>query len=294
MTLDGTLITIDGRPALRFERRYRQPIDRVWRAVTDPDEMARWFPSDVIGERSPGAPLRFDDARQQEEADAAGDARRADGPEWTGRVIAVDPPTVFSFTWGSEVLRFELHPDDDGGTRLVFTQLLSHRSVAARNGAGWHGCLAALDDLLGEPALAAEAAEDDERVYEAFVVAMGPEPGVASADGSRTWELGHHVGPERVRDAVSDPEEVEVWAGSKHGMKGAARVDDVVHWDIRTAGDGSLIRVTVAGAASDADLAATWHALLVQLDMYLAADVVLPVEPVLFTAAYSTGRAQDQ
>jgi uncharacterized protein YndB with AHSA1/START domain len=278
MTLDGTLITIDGRPALRFERRYRHPIERVWRAVTDPSEMAVWFPSDVIGERAPGAPLRFDDANQQAEADAAGEARRADGPEWTGRVVAFDPPTVFSFTWGSELLRLELHPEDDG-TRLVFTQLLSHRSVAARNGAGWHACLQALDALLDEPV----PDEDDRQVYEQFVLAMGPEAGVAAPDRSRTWELGHHVGPERVRDAVSDPVELDAWGAS-------ARVDDAVHWDIRTAGDGSLIRVTVAGAADDPALAATWHALLVQLDLYLAAGVVLPVEPSLFAPAYRVGQ----
>ena len=28
-TREGTLITVDGRPALRFERRYRHPIQRV-------------------------------------------------------------------------------------------------------------------------------------------------------------------------------------------------------------------------------------------------------------------------
>jgi len=285
VTLDGTLTTIDGRPALRFERRYPQPIERVWRAVTDPTEMATWFPSDVVGERASGATLRFDDARQQAEADAAGEARRADGPEWTGRVIAFDPPTVFSFTWGSEVLRFELHAEG-AGTRLVFTQVLSHRSVAARNGAGWHGCLLALDQLLGEPV----PDEDDAQVYAEFVVAMGPEPGVAAPDGSRTWELGHHVGPERVRDAVGDPEEVQAWAGSKPGGQGSERADDVVHWDIRAAEDGTLIRATVAGAADDADLSATWHALLVQLDLYLAAGMVLPVDAALFAPAYGGGQ----
>jgi uncharacterized protein YndB with AHSA1/START domain len=278
MTLDGTLVTIDHRPALRFERRYAQPVERVWRAITEPDQMSAWFPSDVIGERATGAELTFDDASQRAEADEAGEPRRADGPDFTGRVIAFDPPRVFSFTWAGEVLRFELHPDGDG-TRLVFTQLLSHRSVAARNGAGWHGCLLALDGLLGE----AVTAEDDASVYEEFVVAMGPEPGMSAADGSRTWELGHHVGPERVRDAVGDPAAVEEWGA-------AERAADEVHWDIRSAGDGSVTRVTVAGTATDARLAATWHALLVQLDMYLAAGMIVPVDPTVFVATYSDGQ----
>jgi uncharacterized protein YndB with AHSA1/START domain len=64
VTIDGRLVTIDHRPALRFERHYRQPIGRVWRAVTDPVEMSAWFPSDVLGEREVGATLVFDDDAQ--------------------------------------------------------------------------------------------------------------------------------------------------------------------------------------------------------------------------------------
>ena len=30
---------------MRFERHYDYPVERVWQAVTDPDEMRQWFPS---------------------------------------------------------------------------------------------------------------------------------------------------------------------------------------------------------------------------------------------------------
>ena len=234
----------------------------------------------MVGERAVGAELTFDDESQRAEAREAGEPTRDDGPAFTGRVIAFDPPTVFSFTWGAEVLRFELHPDGDS-TRLVFTQLLSHRSVAARNGAGWHGCLTGLDHLLGVPT------DDDDPgfgVYHQFVERMGPEPG-APADGpdgfgdALTWELGHHVAPERVRDAVSDPDELDEWGGG-------SRADDHVHWDIRSAGSGSVVRITVDGAAADPALAATWHALVVQLDMYLAAGMTIPVSSDEFAELY--------
>jgi len=43
MTTTGSQQTIDGRPALRFERRLDHSIERVWRAVTEPAELARWF-----------------------------------------------------------------------------------------------------------------------------------------------------------------------------------------------------------------------------------------------------------
>ncbi len=42
---DGTLETIDGRPALRFDRTLAHSVERVWRAITEPTELERWFPA---------------------------------------------------------------------------------------------------------------------------------------------------------------------------------------------------------------------------------------------------------
>jgi hypothetical protein len=210
----------------------------------------------------------------------AGEAHRDDGGDHlTGRIVAFDPPHVFSFTWGGELLRFELHHDGDG-TRLVFTQVLSHRSVAARNGAGWHACLADLDRHIGEPG----PPEDDSGFgsYREFVREMGLEPGVATPDGARTWELGHHVDPTRVGEAVSDADGLEAWGGAR-------RADDQVRWDVRSAHPGSLVRVTVDGAADDPETSAEWHALLVQLDMYLAAGMVVPIDPASCLELYERG-----
>src|SRR5919112_1938209 len=41
---DGTLEKLDdGRSRIRFERRLAHPVDRVWTALTDPDEMRKWW-----------------------------------------------------------------------------------------------------------------------------------------------------------------------------------------------------------------------------------------------------------
>lgn len=42
---DGTLETIDGRPALRFERTLAHSVERVWRAISEPAELECWFPA---------------------------------------------------------------------------------------------------------------------------------------------------------------------------------------------------------------------------------------------------------
>lgn len=277
MTTDGTLVAIDGRPALRFERRFHQPFERVWRAVTSPDEMGAWFPSEVIGDRVVGAELVFDDEVQRAAARAEGEPTRADGPLFRGRVVVYDPPKVFSFTWGGELLRLELVPDG-AGTLLVFTQLLSHQSVAARNGSGWHACLDALGHLLEAPG--AEAGDiDGLALYQRYVERLGPELGAPHGRSAVTWERSTHVDPERVRSATSDPDDMAAWGSGDMAT-------EALRWDIEPADHGTVFRLTHEAVGDDAELAATWHALLLQLDMYLAAGVLVPVDPKLWVDAY--------
>jgi uncharacterized protein YndB with AHSA1/START domain len=271
-TRNGTLVTVDGRPALRFERRYRHPVERVWRAVSDPAEMAQWFPSTVEGDRAVGAELRFADDDQRGAARDAGGAR-GDDPMVRGTVVVHDPPAVFAFTWGGELLRFELHPDG-GDTVLVFTQLLSHGSVAARNGAGWHACLGILDRLLGVDA----PAEDWMAVYDDYLSRAGPALGEATG-GGMIWERATHAEPDRVGHATTAPEELDGWGAGSHR-------DEPVRWEIEPTGHGTVYRLVHDGVGGDARLAATWHALLLQLDMWLAAGRLVPVEPARWIPAY--------
>jgi len=117
--MDATLSTINGEPTLRFERRLRHSPRKVWRAVSDPAEMAHWFPAAV-------------------EAEVVVDGT------WDGEVLEVDEQKVFMFRWNQDVLRIELIPDGDG-CRLVFTQTIGGGRVgllgAGRTAAGWDSCL---------------------------------------------------------------------------------------------------------------------------------------------------------
>jgi uncharacterized protein YndB with AHSA1/START domain len=132
---DGTLLTDGVRPAVRLERHLPDPPAVVRQAITDREQLRSWFPCDVIvagGVWEVGAAISF--PFPPPAADVT----------LTGEVLAVDEPNALAYTWGEEVLRFELSPDGDG-TRLVLIDELPP-SAAARNAAGWDVCL---DRLAG-------------------------------------------------------------------------------------------------------------------------------------------------
>ena len=218
-------------------------------------------PSDVIGERTVGAELLFDDEAQRERHAPTGEPTRDDGPMFHGRVVAYDPPQVFSFTWGGELLRFELRPEGDG-TLLVFTQVLSHPSVAARNGAG----LARLPRRAARGARRAATTPTSPTGAACTTgtsTEIGPPLGRPDGDGAVTWEGSTHVDAERVRAATGDPDAMAAWGGRE-------RAGDPLRWDVEPTEHGTVFRLTHEAIGSDAELAATWHALLIQLDMQLA------------------------
>ncbi|MFF7892850.1 SRPBCC family protein [Streptomyces sp. NPDC007907] len=162
--LTGTYLTLeDGRPAVRFSRLYDHPVDRVWQFVTDPDELERWFPSRAEIELRPGGTVTF-----------SGDPHMEDS---TGRVLAVDPPRHLSFEWGGDELHFDLEQTGERSTRFTLTNVLDTDESAARNGAGWEVCLAALDARArGEETAAPHAGADApwKELYAAYVAAGVP------------------------------------------------------------------------------------------------------------------------
>jgi uncharacterized protein YndB with AHSA1/START domain len=149
------------RPSVRFERVLPSPPQAVWRALTDPQELASWFPARIAAKRwEAGAALTFE---------------FPDHPEYTsgGVVLACDEPRVLAYTWGEETLRFELEPTDAGGTRLVLFDELDPK-IAARNAAGWQVCL----ELLAGRTTAQDAWKPLFVQYTAaFEPVLGPQEG---------------------------------------------------------------------------------------------------------------------
>ena len=157
--MNGELEQVGDRWRIRFRRRLAHPPERVWRSLTEPEHLKSWFPDRVTGEWRVGARLRFVDAGNQ-----------AQGFE--GEVLAYDPPTLLEFTWGQDTLRFEIEPDGQGAT-LVLLHTFDQLGKAARDAAGWHACLDALEQELDGSSPAWTAADRWREVHPTYVESFG-------------------------------------------------------------------------------------------------------------------------
>jgi uncharacterized protein YndB with AHSA1/START domain len=160
---DGELIEVsEDRVGVRFVRRLAHPPERVWQAITEPEELAAWFPDTIDGEFAPGAEVRFPKFVQM-------------GLPAVGKVTEFDRPRLLAFSWGTSALRFELEPDGDG-CRLTFTDTLP-REESAKNAAGWEVCLDNLEARLAgeEPS---ETGDHWSELHEYYSARFGVDPEV--------------------------------------------------------------------------------------------------------------------
>jgi uncharacterized protein YndB with AHSA1/START domain len=154
MPTTGRYENRDGQPLVRFERTFPHSVAAVWGAITDPGQLAEWFPTTVEFDRlEVGEEIAFRFAQEAY-------------PPISGVMLDVDPERRLSFTWGDDRLTFELEPrEGDEACRLVFSVALDSADKAARDAAGWDQCLDMLGAVAGGRSPLRPAATDDWRVY---------------------------------------------------------------------------------------------------------------------------------
>jgi len=139
----GEVLRDGERLGLRFVRHLPHPVERVWRAITESDQLRNWMPCDIVGERRAGSEIELPFWPAQVEK------YQIEETTLRGRIEVWEPPAVFQWTWGDDVLRFELQ-DQSGETMLIFTTWLesSDPEEAAGAAGGYHVCLDELGVLL--------------------------------------------------------------------------------------------------------------------------------------------------
>ena len=112
---------------------------KVWKALTDPEDLRAWAPFD--SDRNLGT---------------VGTAHLTTAGAPTPlvsetRVKRADTSRALEFNWGGQDIRWELEPLGAGGTRLRLWHNIDRRYIAM-GAAGWHVCFNVLDHhLAGRP-----------------------------------------------------------------------------------------------------------------------------------------------
>ncbi|MBA4058523.1 MAG: hypothetical protein C0490_27650 [Marivirga sp.] len=119
---------------ITFERTLDHNIHVVWEAITDPARLAAWF-TDIEMDFVPGGKMiiRFKDEARTESI---------------GRIVRIQRPHVFEFTWEDELAIFELFSINDSSCKLLFTYSNLADNYVISVPAGWHLLLDQLEAVL--------------------------------------------------------------------------------------------------------------------------------------------------
>ena len=124
---------------LVFVRDLAHPPEKVWAALTDPAQLREWSPF-----------------RSDRDLGAVGEATLTmsggdDSEQLPAVVQRAEKPTVLEYTWGDDLLRWDLSATDSG-TRLMLRHTVAGREWVPKTAAGWHICLDVAERLLdGDP-----------------------------------------------------------------------------------------------------------------------------------------------
>jgi uncharacterized protein YndB with AHSA1/START domain len=147
----GEVIIEGDYATLKYERRLAHPREVVWKAITDPKELAEWMYTKAVIDGRNGGTIDF--------------VTRPGGFHTTGRILLWDPPRVFEheshtaphpqLPYGEvdTVIRWELVRDGDSATILTLTFSRLTKPTALDFAPGMHAFLDRLAAQLDNRAL---------------------------------------------------------------------------------------------------------------------------------------------
>ncbi|WP_019119553.1 SRPBCC family protein [Brevibacillus massiliensis] len=137
----------------RFERHFRHSVEEVWAFLTENEKLAKWFSELQVEDLREGGLIKFD---------------MQDGTFAEMKILELSTHSVLEYTWGDDIVRFELYPEADGCLLVFIEKIKVMTAHTPKDLAGWHVCLEVISALLDGRTVESRKAEW-EKWYEKYV-----------------------------------------------------------------------------------------------------------------------------
>ncbi|MBA2941077.1 SRPBCC family protein [Paenibacillus sp. CGMCC 1.16610] len=121
---------------LILERTLKHPIEDVWAALTESDQLPAWGPFATDRDLVSTGPVVLSHVNHSEE-----NVKRQ------GEVLTAEAPHLLVFKWGNDILRWEL-TSSSNNTVLILRHRFTDYHMAPSLAAGWTLCLKGLTGIL--------------------------------------------------------------------------------------------------------------------------------------------------
>ena len=118
---------------VNWERKTNQPVEAVWAMLTDNNQLEKWFDELRAGDLRKGGFMKFYIPDVMDEKLG---------------IMDFTPNSVLEFDWFGDVIRFELHPENEGSTLILLEKVKTITEQTKKDIAGWHVCLDVIIALL--------------------------------------------------------------------------------------------------------------------------------------------------
>jgi uncharacterized protein YndB with AHSA1/START domain len=116
-----------------FERHLNHPLEEVWSYLTDNKKLPEWFSELYVDELREGGVIKFD---------------MGNGNFEEMKILELKMQSVFEYTWGDDIVRFELSKAPAGCVLVLKEKINKITDHTPRDLAGWHVCLNVIQALL--------------------------------------------------------------------------------------------------------------------------------------------------
>ncbi|WP_342540588.1 SRPBCC family protein [Heyndrickxia sp. FSL K6-6286] len=129
----ATIKKVDDYYIARYEHHFPHDLEKVWRMLTDNEELKKWFSELRVADLREGGLITFN---------------MGDGTFAEMQITELKMYSVLEYTWAADRVRFELYKEPEGCLLIFIETIKEITNHTPKDLAGWHVCLQVIQALL--------------------------------------------------------------------------------------------------------------------------------------------------